>query len=292
MRRRGFLLSLLLLGVAAHASAAQAPAKPAGRSDVDALVKALQKREPALSATSGMRHSFAALAAERSLPSEAYDDFVLVRLLFEATRDAGFWGIGWTITDREPVSDAVWQQWQSFQGFAPARPTAYAECDEISALFAFLGRALGVRHLGLFWPARNHTVAVWEIPRKPAPVRLVIPTTQIFLEYADMLGTKRFDPWQQKVIYEYSRRDVPGTRTLPQPLFAFFLRQVDRYAGASDATLQNLRYLRASVFLKQRAPQEARSLALSTAPRLKEPEDIRAIQYFVEEMDAATKPLT
>jgi hypothetical protein len=236
-----------------------------------------------------MQRSFAALSVDYSLPQDLYDDFVLVRLLFEATRDAGLWGLGWTITDREPESDAVWRQWQSFRRFDPATPTAYAECDELSALFAFLGRGAGVRGIGLLWPASNHTVAVWAVPNKPAPVRIVVPTTQIFLGPADMLGTRRFDPWRQKSIFEYSRKDVPATHTLPAPLFDLFLRQVDRYAGATDATLQNLRYFRESVFLKQRAPRQAGSLALSYAGRTNVPEDIRAYRAFVEDMSTGKR---
>jgi len=37
------------------------------------------------------------------------------------------------------------------------------------------------------------------------------------------------------------RRDIPDTYELPLPLFEYFLKQVDKYGGASDATLQQLR---------------------------------------------------
>lgn len=278
VRRAGLLLSLVITAIAPEAAA-----QTASR-DVAGLLAALKERAPALGKTAGMQRSFAELSVEHSLPQDLYDEFVLVRLLFEATRDAGLWGLGWTITDREPESDAVWRQWASFQRFDPARPTAHAECDELSALFAFLGRGAGVRGLGLFWPASNHTVAAWAIPGKPKPIRMVIPTTQIFLGPGDRLGTTRFDPWRQKSIYEYSRKDVPATHALPAPLFGFFLRQVDRYAGATDATLQSLRYLRESVFLKQRTPRQAGELALASAARTTVAEDARAWRAFAEDM--------
>jgi hypothetical protein len=286
MTRKAAVCAGLLLGITAQAVAAQARA---ASHDVAGLVASLKERAPALGRSAGMQRSFAALSVDYSLPPERYDDFVLVRLLFEATRDAGLWGLGWTITDREPESDAVWQQWKSFQRFEPARPTAYAECDELSALFAFLGRAAGVRGIGLLWPASNHTVAVWAVPVKPSPVRIVVPTTQIFLGPADMLGTKRFDPWRQKSIFEYTRKDVPSTHALPAPLFDLFLRQVDRYAGATDSALQNLRYLRESVFLKQRTLRQAGDLALSYAGRTNVPEDVRAYRAFAEDMSAGGK---
>jgi hypothetical protein len=40
-----------------------------------------------------------------------------------------------------------------------------------------------------------------------------------------------------KNIYEYTRSDVPDSFAVPPKLFDFFVRQVDKYAGASDATL-------------------------------------------------------
>jgi hypothetical protein len=281
MARRACACLLLGLWLAGEA-AAQVVSRDIR--DVAGLLAALKERAPALGKTAGMQRSFAELSVDLSLPQDVYDEFVVVRLLFEATRDAGFWGLGWTITDREPESDAVWRQWASFRSFDPARPTAYAECDELSALFAFLGRGAGVRGLGLFWPASNHTVAVWAIPGKPKPIRMVVPTTQIFLGPDDRLGTARFDPWRQKSIFEYSRKDVPASHPLPAPLFDFFLRQVDRYAGATDATLQKLRYLRESVFLKRRTPRQAGEVALASAGRTTVAEDVRAWRAFAEDM--------
>ncbi len=194
-------------------------------------------------------------------------DFAIVRLLFEATRDAGLWNLRWTITDLEPNSDRIWRQWAAARRPSAAAATAIAECDELSALFAFLAHRAGVRNVGLFWPTGNHTVAVWEL-RPPArrPVRVVVPTTQIFLAESDLFGTRRFDPWTQRTIYEYSRRDAPDTFALPAPLVDFFLAQLDKYGGASDAALQRLRYLREGVLQAQLSLEQAVARALTLVP--------------------------
>jgi hypothetical protein len=128
--------------------------------------------------------------------------------------------------------------------------TATAECDELSALHAFLVERAGVRSVGLFWPAYNHTVAVWVVRPVTGPtIRMVVPTSQIFLDETDFFDTKKFDPWHQKTIYECTRRDAPDSFEIPKPLFDFFLQQVDKYGGATDVTLQQLRYQREGVVL-------------------------------------------
>jgi hypothetical protein len=216
-----------------------------------------------------------------------YGDYVIVRLLYEATRDAGFWNLHWTITNREPDSDNIWRQWSGVRAPSATAPTASAECDELSALYAFLAGRAGIRRVGLFWPYPNHTVAVWTVgPAGPSEIRVVVPTSQIFLQPADTFGTRRFDPWTQKAIYEYTRRDVPDTFELPAPLAAFFLSQVDKYAGASDATLQQLRYLRESVFLNQRSREDAAREALRLRAALPSPaaEDLAAFAHFAADM--------
>ena len=57
-----------------------------------------------------MRSSFQSfLSAYKIAPgSVSYSDFVIIRLLYEATRDAGFWNMHWTITNMPPNSDRVW----------------------------------------------------------------------------------------------------------------------------------------------------------------------------------------
>jgi len=54
------------------------------------------------------------------------------------------------------------------------------------------------------------------------------------------------------------------TFELPRPLFDFFLQQIDKYAGASDSTLQQIRYLREGVFLKDWSAETAASYASAT----------------------------
>jgi len=240
-----------------------------------------------------MRLSFRSFtAAHRLSPgSIRYSDYVVVRLLYEATRDAGFWNMHWAITDQPPNSDNVWRQWQKVRQVSVAESTATAECDELSALYAFLVGRAGVRSVGLFWPAANHTVAVWVVHPAAGPVvRVVVPTSQIFLDETDSFDTRKFNPWRQKTIYEYSRRDAPDSFELPQPLFDFFLQQVDKYGGASDATLQQLRYLREGVFLRSWTGEEAARIALKKRAEFGAgpAEDLAAWQNFAQDMRSAS----
>jgi len=259
------------------------------------FISTIHAKAEALESTSGMRLSFQSFMSAHKLSPESvrYSDYVVVRLLFEAARDAGFWNMHWTITNQPPNSDNIWRQWQSVNKPSLLAPTASAECDELSALYAFLVEREGVKGVGLFWPAPNHTVAVWVLHPATGPViRVAVPTSQIFLEAADDFDTKKFDPWSQKTIYEYTRRDVPDSFELPRPLFDFFLQQVDRYAGASDLTLQQLRYLREGVFLKYWPPEEAareamrRRSALGSGPA----EDLAAFWNFAQDMRLGPSP--
>ncbi len=288
-RRASYLAGLIALAIAGGGTGtASGQASPAG-TDLAAFVASIHTRASALEQTAGMRAGYSAFTTAYHLsPSTVrYGDYVLVRLLFEATRDAGFWNLHWTITNRDPNSDHVWQQWRDVRAPAAAAPTASAECDELSALYAFLAARAGVRRVGLFWPYANHTVAVWTVgPAGPSETRVVIPTSQIFLTPADTFGTRRFDPWTQKTIYPYARRDVPDTFEIPAALAAFFLAQVDKYAGASDAVLQDLRYLRESVFLGQRSPAAAAQEALARRAGLPpaSAEDAAAYAHFAADI--------
>jgi hypothetical protein len=253
------------------------------------LVGKVRARAATLEGSSGMRHSFQSFtSAYKIAPSSiSYSDFVIVRLLYEATRDAGFWNMHWAITNMPPNSDRVWSQWKAVKVVSPLTPTAFAECDELSALYAFLVERAGVRSVGLFWPFPNHTVAVWALhPANAAEVRVVVPTSQIFLEVNDSFATKKFNPWHQKTIYEYKRRDVADSFELPKPLFDFFLQQVNKYAGASDSTLQEIRYLREGVFLKYWTAEAAARDALSRKSGLHggPAEDLAAFQSFADDM--------
>ena len=87
---------------------------------------------------------------------------------------------------------------------------------------------------------------------------MVVPTTQTSLGVTDTLDTRKFDPWRQKTIDEYRRRAAADSFDLPRALAGYFLAQVDKYAGASDSVLQQLKDLRESVFLRQRTPRRCR----------------------------------
>ena len=86
--------------------------------------------------------------------------------------------------------------------------------------------------------------------------------------------------------YEYTRRDVPNNFEIPAPLSDFFLEQVDKYGGASDATLQRLRYLREGVFVKQWTAEYAAREAVARRDLLKNApaEEVAALQNFAPDM--------
>jgi hypothetical protein len=289
-RKIGILVILLVAGPAGAGRGNRNSATSSGQDTTLAqFITEIRGKATALKDTAGMREGFRSLISAYKLRPGAvsYPDYVIVRLLYEATRDAGFWNMHWTITNQPPNSDRVWKQWHSDDTPSPLTPTAIAECDELSALFAFLVRRAGVRGVGLFWPAANHTVAVWELhPASASPVRVVVPTSQIFLDVTDSFGTRKFNPWAQKSIHEYTRRDAPDTFDFPKPLFDLFLRQIDRYSGATDSTLQQIRYFREGVFLKNWTPEEAardalrRRSDLHTGPA----EDLAALWNFAEDM--------
>ena len=265
------------------------PATTASDTTLAHLISEVRSRAKTLENSAGVRSSFQSFtSAYRILPNSIrYSDFVIVRLLYEATRDAGFWNMHWTITNMPPNSDQVWHQWKAVQMVSPLTPTASAECDELSALYAFLAERAGVRTVGLFWPYPNHTVAVWVIhPANGAQVRVVVPTSQVFLTVNDSFATRKFNPWHQKMIFEYKRRDAPDTFALPKPLFDFFLAQIDKYAAASDSTLQQIRYLREGVFLKSWSPETAANDALDRRKSLGSGphEDLAAFQNFASDM--------
>jgi hypothetical protein len=264
------------------------PVQAASPTTLLELVSAIRASAKALEGSSGMKAGYQSFTSKFALQpgTVSYSDYAVARLLFEATRDAGFWNLHWVITNRPPNSDNIWHQWKTVVAPSALSPTASAECDELSALFAFLSARGGIRGVGLLWPTENHTVAAWVLGRSPSVVRVVIPTTQIFLDDSDYWGTRKFDPWRQKAIYEYVRRDVPDSFELPGPLFAFFLQQTSKYGGASDPTLQLLRYWREAVFLRSWTPEAAAREALrvrrnrATAP----PEDLAAFQNFAQDM--------
>ena len=76
------------------------------------FVSAIRQKAKTLENSSGVRLAFESFLAAHHLPlaSVRYSHFVVLRLLFEATRDAGFWNMHWSITDQPPNSDRIWSQ--------------------------------------------------------------------------------------------------------------------------------------------------------------------------------------
>ncbi len=281
--------SVLFPSSSLHAQNRAEGASGATATSLSQLLTQIRVKAKALENSDGMKRGFRSFASDHKLSEESvrYSDFVLVRLLFEATRDAGFWNLHWSITDQPPNSDNIWRQWGNVKESSLVIPTATAECDELSALYAFLVEREGVKSVGLLWPYPNHTVAVWVVhPAGGQPIRVVVPTSQIFLEETDFFDTKKFDPWRQKNIYEYTRRDVPDSLQIPKSLFDFFLVQVDKYAGASDSTLQELRYLREGVFVGNWTAEQASRRARGARNHIvsASPEDLAAYQNFAQDM--------
>jgi hypothetical protein len=118
---------------------------------LSSLEAVLRAKARTLENSSDMRLAFQTFLSAHKLPpnSVSYSDFVLIRLLFEATRDAGFWNLHWAITDQPPNSDRIWKQWKAIHRPSVSAPTATAECDELSALHAFLVERAGVKSVGL-----------------------------------------------------------------------------------------------------------------------------------------------
>jgi hypothetical protein len=240
-----------------------APVPFDGRDEVplSELVAELERVADELAARPAVRDDYTAFLAAHGLADDEalYRDYVRVKLVFESTRDGGLWHLRWAITNEKPNSEQIWRQWQRAkvpEGEA-ALPTAYAECDELSALFAFLVYRMGVRHVGLYWPTWNHVVAVWTVrSAEGEPVRIVVPTSQIFLTEDDSLGTKGFDPWSQRTIYEYRRRDAKDALELDAALARFFVEQARRHGGLPQVELQRLRNERARTMSAALAARE------------------------------------
>lgn len=224
-----------------------------------------------LASENAAREEYESFVRRHNLKKLSYYSYLKSKVAFECARDAGLWHIGYDITDQEPSSSQIWAQWKKYRG-APLGITAYAECDEVSALYAVLARRLGVNGIGLFWPQSNHTVAVWKLEGK----RIVVPTTPIFLERHDGFDCQGFDPQSQAVIYDYTAPDINSRTRLPTPLVRFFLAQVKNYGGASQELLHELRYLREAVWLGEAVHEPFKELKR----RFTSAADRRALQTF------------
>jgi hypothetical protein len=229
---------------------------------VDELLAALREEVPRVAASEAVAADYAGFLEQFGLSDEPelYLDYVCIKIAFEATRAGGWWGLRWAITNEEPNSEKIWAAWHEFgreleksgpvpehASELPALPiiTATAECDELSALFAFVAQRIGLSResdVGLFWPTGNHVVAVWTIhPKADKPTRVVVPTSQIFLDDDQSLGTNGFNPWRQKTIFDYRRKDARDDLKIPAVLASAFVQAVREHGGRSQAELQAAR---------------------------------------------------
>lgn len=261
---RPLILTLILLSASVHAQPAT----------VGALVEGLRKEIRQLARQGDASAEYGQFKRTRGLKELDYYSYLKSKVTFECSRDAGLWHIEYRITDQQPDSRQIWSQWRRHKGDIRL-PTAQAECDEVSALYAVLARRLGVKGIGLFWPTNNHTVAVWKLEGQ----RVVVPTTPIFLERYDGFDAQGFDPETQPTIYDYTAQDVNDSTPLPEPLVRFFLSQVRNYGGASRELLHELRYLREAAWYGQ--PVRVEYLALKS--RFTNSADQRALKAFARQ---------
>ncbi|MCP4870531.1 MAG: hypothetical protein GY898_17650 [Proteobacteria bacterium] len=267
---RLFALFLVLLPSAASAAS------------LDDLIDGLSALVEPVGASPATRADYETFVARHNLTATdaLYDDFVKVKIAFEATRAGGFWAVQWTVTNKEPQSDAVWDQWSRMRGPYDDWPTALAECDELSALFAFVGRRMGVDGLGLMWPTWNHTVAVWSVGK----ARIVLPTSQVFLDATETFDTDGFDPWTQKTIYTYTRADADGSIELNDDVCKWMIDRVRKQAPASFTTLQLVRNLREMRLAGLASERQVRWKAEERLATELPTEDAEAIRAFLEEL--------
>src|SRR5882724_2168269 len=124
----GFLLTAIAIPHADSQTAMQ-PGY-ASNSSLHQFVNEIRAKAKLLESSTGMRDGFASFTKAHKLSPESisYSDYVTVRLLYEAGRDAGFWNMHWTITNQEPVSDKIWKQWKTIVKPSFVTPTASAEC--------------------------------------------------------------------------------------------------------------------------------------------------------------------
>ena len=212
---------------------------------VEQLLEAITTAARAVQADPTVEREYRTFLAQHGLDEAAapYDQYAIVRVVFEATRDGGLWGLVWDITNREGHSDRIWKQWQKAAVPEPGEwgVTAVAECDELSALFAFLVRRLGVKHAGFLDGGPNHIVAHWTLHQgRKRETRVVVPTSQIYLSRTATLGTDEINPYKIRVVWDYWRRDVKPTHTIPAPLARYFVEQLP-LAALPQAELQQRR---------------------------------------------------
>ncbi len=247
VKRRAVLSGLTAGALFPSLALAESPAT------IETLLRELSALADAMEEDETVEADFVAFARGRKLePTAALRrDYARVKLVFEAARDGGWWHLRWDITNRKPNSEVIWSQWKEapalFDGTGAPLASATAECDELSALFAFLARRLGVGKVGLFWPRWNHVVAVWSVEQQGVTHRVVVPTSQIFLDPEASLGTDGFNPWKQKTIFTYRRKDAALRSRLPKALLDTFVDQAWSHAFEDQQTCQRNRNARSRI---------------------------------------------
>ena len=236
--------------------------------------------------TTNLKEAYQIFVQKHQLDPEMpglFSDFTRLRILFDATRDGGYWRLRWDITNREPSALLIWRTWQREPlDVTFGHALATAECDELSALYSLLARRIGVDRVGLFYPTWNHTIAAWAIRVTPKrPVRLVlIPTTQIFLGCEETFDTSGFKT-SLTDIEPYPRWDIRDNSPIPAATARFLLQQVRVYAPAS-LELQALLRARRALELKssmRRCSEYRAQLGQGMKSRLG-CADRRALHYF------------
>lgn len=175
-------------------------------------------------------------------------DFRRVRLLFEATRDGGFWHLRWAITNEKPSSRNIWKQF----GEDPVAsnfgiPSATAECDELSALMGMLAKHAGITNVGLFYPTWNHTIAVWApLAGKTHTPLVQLPTSQIFLACDAGFDHTTFQTTRTN-IQAFPAFDLRPHSPLPVARANWLIEQLERYAEGSSELWSLVRAQRAFV---------------------------------------------
>jgi hypothetical protein len=225
--------------------------------------------------TTALRRGFEAFAARHEVdPStpHLWQDFTRLWVVFEATRDGGWWRLRWDVTDQEPTSVVIWKAWmRAPPTHAFATESAVAECDEITALFSVTARRLGVRGVGLFYPTWNHVIAGWApeaLARPGAKNVVLIPTTQIFQGCPSTFDETTFKV--PKHVYEFPKVDMRDATEMPPSLAHFLLEQVRAYGEASPELLALIRAKRADLLRSSLGDCGAYRQQLATAlgPRL------------------------
>jgi hypothetical protein len=93
------------------------------------LIETIHIKAKTFEGSAGTRLGFQTFLSTHQLDPHSirYSDYVIVHLLFEATRDAGFWNLHWSITDQPPNSE-----WRKVTSVSPLKPTIGA-CGGIPA---------------------------------------------------------------------------------------------------------------------------------------------------------------